>query len=361
MNKKNLDKIFKRKDYKINFAHKKYNNKNFRYSLKFLFIIIINSFIFFSQAKQKKKPEIIKFKYFACFCAILRQENLYIRDLIAYYLEIGFDKFIIGDNNYPNIEKISDVTQDYIKSGILDIIEVFGTYFPLNEFFEMIYEKYKRKCAWISFFDGDEYLRMHSEDNKLISIKQYLSNPIFRKCESISVNWLMYSDNNLLHYDNKSVSERFTSPLYNHRENRLAKSIVRGNLNKIVFAKNSSSHIPNKKLHICNSKGDIIKRYSAIYVKPPLVKYTYLMHYTTKTVEEFIQKIKRGKRINTPYDINERIKKFFIINEYSQEKLKMFENAFNTTFPQFHNFKNYNNRIYINEIFFLLSLLFIFF
>lgn len=66
---------------------------------------------------------------FACFCTILKQENLYIKYLISYYWKIVFNKFIIGENNYPNMEKIFDVTQDYIKSGILDIIEVYVTYF----------------------------------------------------------------------------------------------------------------------------------------------------------------------------------------------------------------------------------------
>ena len=52
------------------------------------------------------------------------------------------------------------------------------------------------------------------------------------------------------------------------------------NLNKLVFTKEKdvSNHVPNKKLHICNSKGKIIKRYSPFYLKPPLIKYTYLMH-----------------------------------------------------------------------------------
>ena len=59
-----------------------------------------------------------------------------------------------------------------------------------------------------------------------------MTNPIFKKCESISINWLIYPDNNLIYYDNRPVLERFTTPNKTHRENRLVKSIVRGNLNK---------------------------------------------------------------------------------------------------------------------------------
>ena len=62
------------------------------------------------------------------------------------------------------------------------------------------------------------------------------------------------------------------------------------------------------------------------------------MHYTTKTAEEFIKKIKRGTNSNIHYDIIERLKKFFDINNYTDKKLKMFENEFNRTFPQILNF-----------------------
>jgi len=326
-----------------------YTKDDFRFSLKLILSIIIFFILIFSFTKRKKKQEKIQFQYFACFGGIGRRENLYIRDLISYYLSIGFEKFILGDNNFPNIEKISHVTQDYINKGILDIIEVFGSSIGQDEFYEIIYEKYKNKCAWISFFDLDEYLRMHSEDNQIISIKQYLSNPVFEKCESISINWLMYSDNNLLNYDNRTVLERFTHPLYKNRENRVIKSIVRGNLNKIVFYPNSSSHVPNRRVHICNSLGKRLKHYSGMYVKPPLVKYTYLMHFTTKTIEEYLNKIiKRGVIQNQPFNITEAIKKFFQINDFSEEKLKIFEKAFNKTFDHFRNVKNFSNKVCIN-------------
>lgn len=342
----------KSKDKKYHFNLKdKYLNRHVRYPFKFLFNIIIISFLLFSLTKTKKKQQKIEFKYFACFGSIVRKENLYIRDLISYYLNIGFEKFIFGDNNFPSDEKISDVIKDYINNGIVDIIEVFGSSMSQGEFFSIIYKKYKNMCAWISFFDIDEYLRMHSENKTIISVRKYLSNPIFNKCESISINWLMYSDNNLLFYDNRSVLERFTTPLNKNRENRLVKSIVRGNLNKKVFAPLHSNHVPDKRLIICNSMGKIIKRYNGFYVKPPLLKYAYLMHYNTKTAEEFIQKIKRGSNQNVVYNITEKIQGFFNINNFTEEKLKLFEKAFNRTFNQFRNYTNSCNNVYMNIIY----------
>ena len=280
----------------------------------------------------EKKHKIIDFDYFACFGGVARKENLYIRDLISYYLQLGFEKFILVDNNYPNVEKLSDVLNDYINNNTVDIIEFYGSSIPQCNLYEIIYEKYKTKCSWISFFDLDEYLTMRSEDKRQIKIREYLSNPIFKKCESISINWLIYTDNNLLFYENRSVVERFTSPNYKTSENRVVKSIVRGNLNKIVFYPFTQHHVPDKRLHICNSLGKIIRRYNRLNVKIPLLKYTYLMHYSTKTAEEYINKLKRGEYGNREYNIIDRINKFFEYNNYTEEKLKMFAKAFNKTF-----------------------------
>ena len=49
-------------------------------------------------------------------------ENLYSRELISYYMNLGVEKFVFGDNNLRGTEKLSDVLQDYISNGIVDIL-----------------------------------------------------------------------------------------------------------------------------------------------------------------------------------------------------------------------------------------------
>ena len=53
-----------------------------------------------------------------------KEENKYTRELIEYYLKLGVEKFIFADNNNANTEKLSDVIQDYISKGIVDIYEI---------------------------------------------------------------------------------------------------------------------------------------------------------------------------------------------------------------------------------------------
>ena len=271
---------------------------------------------------------------FACFCTLARQENKYAIELIKYYINLGVEKFIFGDNNLPNTEKLSDILQDYISNGTVDIIEMFGSNLGLSEFGQSIYEKYKTRCRWFLYFDFDEYLEIFFKKNEKLNLKQFLSNPIFSKCESILFNWLIYTDNELIFYDNRTLVERFTTPNMVNRDNKIVKSIVRGNLNKIIFQCNASNHVPHKNLSICDSKGNLIdqKRYNPFFVNPPVFDYGYLKHFTTKTAEEYCIKIKRGRTRGFKYDINERVNLFFYHNKFSEEKLKVFENMFNKTF-----------------------------
>jgi hypothetical protein len=56
--------------------------------------------------------------------------------------------------------------------------------------------------------DMDEFLYL-VEDN---SLNDYLNNNNFEKCDFIKFNWAISTDNNLLHYDNRSLFERFKPP-----------------------------------------------------------------------------------------------------------------------------------------------------
>ena len=54
----------------------------------------------------------------------------------------------------------------------------------------------------------------------------------------------MYTDNDLIYYDNRTLLERFTTPIYNDHANIFVKSIVRGDLNKTIFIQKDQVMFP---------------------------------------------------------------------------------------------------------------------
>ena len=346
-----MEKQRKRKDKKRDLI---IENLKYIYSINFvckiIFIIFLSGLLRL-EILWKKKKKLLKIKnseniitnqiykninessdYFACFCAKARGENKYARELIPYYSKLGVEKFIFGDNNYNGTEKLTDVLQDYVDSGLIDIYEIFGSDIRQADFYQFIYEKYKNKCKWFLYLEFDEYLYVHFENNKSLILQDFLTNKTFDKCEAVLFNWLIYTDNDLLYYDNRTLLERFTSPKYDSKANTYVKSIVRGGLNKTIFYPKKSSHVPDSKVIICDSKGRILTKYNVFGVSPPVFDYGVLKHFTTKTAEEYVNKTKRGVNGNVVLKPEDRIMVFFSHNKFTEEKLKIFEKGFNKSF-----------------------------
>ena len=55
----------------------------------------------------------------------------------------------------------------------------------------------------MSFFDIDEFLEL-TNNNKM---QEFLDNERYENCQKIKLNWLIYSDNDKLYYENKLVRE----------------------------------------------------------------------------------------------------------------------------------------------------------
>ena len=149
-----------------------------------------------------------------------------------------------------------------------------------------------KNYTWLSYYDIDEFLELKPNN---ILIEEFLENERFKNCQNITINWIVYSDNELLKYENKSIVERFTKKSLDIGPNIHIKSTVRGNLSHNYW---KYSNTPNSSLEsriiACSSSGN--KTNPIInFVSPPDFTNAFLRHYTTKTVEEYIQKIKKGK------------------------------------------------------------------
>lgn len=230
-----------------------------------------------------------------------------------------------------NSEKLSDVLQDYIDEGFVEIIDLRGKNFTQKRFFIKSFEAFKSKCRWMLYFDVDEYLEFV---NKNTTINDYLSQDRFIKCKVIKVNWVLFNNEDLLYYDNRSLHERFTKPSYIKSQVRTVKSIIR-NDSKINPWKKAVPHEPAPGLYSCNSIG----KYSPFNngrIYPPILNYCYLKHYHYKSVEEFGYKIKKGFN-GVPYNIDFKIKIYFQHNKYSKNKVKILEKILNKNFSWLHN------------------------
>lgn len=274
------------------------------------------------------------YPYFFCFAAMGKGENKYAREIVEYHKNIGIDKFIFADNNDKNSEKFSDLFQKEISEGLIDIIDIRGILKNQMDLYAEMYEAYQSKCRWTSFYDFDEFLEI-KKDNKILTVQEYLSDPKFKKCDVIINNWLLYTDNGLLYYENKSINQRFTEPLYNNDNNRFIKSIVKGNVRFNPWSNSVSCHRPQHQLRTCDSHGNRAKTFNDVF-KPPQLDLAYVKHFSTKTAEEYADRVIKGHPFGEINFYDERVDNFFKYNKVTKEKIQIFEKKFNRTFPKYH-------------------------
>jgi hypothetical protein len=272
--------------------------------------------------------------YFACFVGIAKLENLYARELVEHYISIGFEKFYLGDHNSLDYEPLSNVLKDYIDKGFVDIIDLREQKIKQVDYYNYIFNTKKHICKWFSFYDFDEFLTFN---DKNMTIKTYLSKEEFNKCDSILTHWLMFYDNDLVHYDNRPVMERFSKADYNTFYNNYHKSIVRAkNYSGILF---HNGHQPNVSLvKFCDAEGNI-ENFRDGYLNRPKFKYCQLNHYSLKTIEEFTRKFKIGNFENK-YNYDYKLKVFFKYDKITNEKLDIVEKTLNYNCSEFRKYLN---------------------
>ena len=282
----------------------------------FLFLIIIFQIIFKNIIKNIPISKI-------CLCTYGKKENRYIREFVQHYKYYGVDKIFLYDNNDIEGERFEQKISDYIKNHYVEIINYRGQKLrTIMKIYNHCYFTNKDNYDWLIFYEIDEFIFLRN----FRKIKIYLNQLKFKNCELILLNWVHLSDNNLIYYENKPLSIRFRKRGENvKKNNRLAfvKSIIRGHLKNITL---TNGHILSNKIKGCDGFGRIFNL-NSITNKRPDYEYYFINHYYCKSLEEFVDKLKRGDIYKGNSIVNNmyQIKKYFYINKITSKKLDFIE------------------------------------
>ena len=259
-------------------------------------------------------------------CCIGRKENNHIREFVEWYKNLGFTNIVLCDNNYDGEEDFHDAIGDYIDSGYVIIKDYRNKVKCQLDAYNEVYWEYIDDYDWFAFFDCDEFLVL----TKKKTIDEYLSSILFKNFDMIHLNWMCYGDSGLIETGGRGLNETFTEPIpydtkvaYDFPENNHIKTIVRGGINSKIFFKDTP-HTPFIVVDCCNNRG--IRCNSAW----PFVKYdfseAYLKHFSTKTVTDYCEKMKKGFP-DQKWD-GSRVKelvetRFFRYNKATKEKVEI--------------------------------------
>ena len=278
----------------------------------------------FSLKNKNPKSNNIK----VALCTMGKKENLYVNEFVGYHLKIGIDHIFIYDDNGPNEERMSDaIPFEYKnKTTVYENIKKMSLNNQADSFTHC-YQNNIKKFDWLVMIDMDEFVYIVNG-----TLKDYLVNNKFNKCDFIRLHWVTTNDNGLVHYDNRSLFQRFKPPYF---KDRSIKSIVKGNIPKLKYWVHSPKFSPERNIS-CINTGDL---FDGVYTSEGShkvnVEKSFVIHFRYKSTEEFIAKYKKGLSNwfgNKEYELsvlNRKLDEYFEQNEITLEKLDYVEKELN--------------------------------
>lgn len=199
---------------------------------------------------------------------IAKNEDNYIQEWIDYHKKLGYDDIFIYQNNWRcQIEEPNVIKIEY--DGEVRQVSAYNDFIQKN----------KTNYDWASFFDVDEFLVLKKHKN----IKEFIKD--YQDFDGIGVNWVLFGDNNLTgDTDDYSVVKRFTKRQLDVNEH--IKSTI-----KLTDDVVMSVHAPSNKM-LCNTNKEL---FFGSFNRNTLDDIAQINHYFCKTIEEFIEKINRGR------------------------------------------------------------------
>jgi hypothetical protein len=222
-------------------------------------------------------------------CVILKDENRYILEWLAYHINLGVNRFYIYDNgsndgSWESIEKLSNVLN--IKH--INWVSIEGKSPQLTAYMDCIINNNWNNNDYLALIDVDEFLYFGPN----VLADSFL-NKFDVNVNAIALNQRIFGSGGKLTYTEKPVIERFTlSSFSQYKENEWFKSIVKPE--KVIGFNNSHAAIINGGIYV-NASGnplhnDEVKRGFSDFIDEKARIY----HYILKSLEEFEWKKKRG-------------------------------------------------------------------
>lgn len=259
-------------------------------------------------------------------CCIGRLENRYIREFVEYYKDIGVTNICLYDNNFNGEEDFNDVIADYINDGFVILKNFRNKKYAQFSAYQDCYKTLYLEYDWTIFIDIDEYIVLNQHSN----IVEFLSDERYKDYQAIHIRWKMFDDNDMLEDNGEKCMTRFTREAGSfpftdkdklHTHSTHVKTCLRGNLKGINIINPHAFHISGgQKYRACTADGD--EHGFTEFFSEQSYNVACIHHFCTKTITEYITKIKRGS-VSKCRPYKEYVDIFFDINAPTPEKIEI--------------------------------------
>lgn len=228
-------------------------------------------------------------------CAIVKDEQRFIKEWVEHYLNIGFDKLYIYED-YGSKTHYNEISE-YIEDNKVELINLDSNHviphFKKGTIVQgSLYSYFLEKCRkehladWIGFFDVDEFVFFEDGWN-LEKLEEE-----FKDVGGILLSWKIYGANGYINRPKGSIVKCYTSHL---PEGSLLDNDSQWNVKSLVNVAHSKD-----KRHIHVFDNCVYTNHEAFKLGHPLVfDKAWINHYYTKSWEDYLVRIfSRGNMAN---------------------------------------------------------------
>jgi hypothetical protein len=217
--------------------------------------------------------------------AIFKNEAEYLAEWIEYHLLVGVERFWLIDNGSESNNTV--VLNPYIASDIVRLSTITGRGRQVIAY-NLVIQRLRNASFWVAVIDIDEFLVPVNSH----CIPQFLTS--FEGKDALEVNWVIYGWNRKNRKGNGLVIERF--PYHSDwkvRSNRFVKLIVQPRKVKFLHV-HTGVFQSGRSDNLCGFN----TRFS-MFQRPPCHKILRINHYWSKSKEEWVRKLIRGRGSDT--------------------------------------------------------------
>lgn len=238
-------------------------------------------------------------------CTMVRDEDLYLREWLAYYSLLGVNRFFVYDNESRN--PVSKLLEEEVAIGHVVVEDIVGDR-PSMEAFNHCLEVHGPGCRWLGVLDVDEYVYLREVEN----LHDFLG--AYEDYGGVGINWMMYGPGR---HDARPTGSQIESYVY-----RVPEEFPENKHIKSFFQTDRVEAVPNphyaqyKEGYFCvNEKGRRIDGpFSAVSFEKVRIN-----HYFTRSRQDFQEKIEKSMHTANPRSMDDfcRIKNAATIQDHS--------------------------------------------
>ncbi|MHC1782818.1 MAG: glycosyltransferase family 92 protein [Anaerolineaceae bacterium] len=214
-------------------------------------------------------------------CLIAKDENSYLQEWLDYHILLGVEHFWIYDNE--SAVPLAKAIKDYIEQGWATVNTIRGSAMQMHAYDHCL-QSYGGLSKWIGFIDTDEFLVVHSKE----TIPAFLTK--YEKYGGVAINSLFFGHggNRKRPAGGQIAGYRMRAP-EGFSYSRLVKSIVQPST--VLFPASPHSFFFKENSFCVNEDNNRVDAQEF----PCHVEKIQVNHYFTRSVEEWNQKLSRGR------------------------------------------------------------------